>query len=128
VPRKLDTCMFCLPDPCTCDGPAPKKKVTKSKPKSVQNVELPPPSTGPGAPDLKAAMKAAMTDLPQTGVERPQENQVGMVRTKVSVDPELRTCLNVLYPILHEDDIKFYSSVLDTPDARAERWRIRHGS
>lgn len=75
--------------------------------------------------DTRAAMKAAMTGrtqvAPRVGFEMKTKTE-----TAEDTDAELATCLNTLYPILHEDEIRKHSGLFNKPASRAQRWREEH--
>lgn len=112
MPRKINQpCMFCDVYPCVCEGTKVKKAV-RSKPK--QSVPVAP---APVTVDLKAAMKAAVS----------QKTVPHLERDNLTEDQETQDCIKILHTILHEDEIK-RRPYLNTPEMRAERWRSRNAN
>lgn len=109
--------------------PATKAKKSSSTRRTVKDSSLPSVSVSPDraeppvAPpvDVKAAMKAASEStvvVTQVRLEREQSH--------LKVDNETLHCLDVLYPILHPDEIVRHD--LDSHSHKLARWRLRHGS
>lgn len=72
---------------------------------------------------MKAAMTGKAQVAPRVGFEMKTKTEHAEDN-----DPEIATCLNTLYPILHEDEIAKHSKLFNKPESRAQRWRESHAS
>lgn len=120
MPRKVDSCMFCMMGECeehTQKAPAKKSK-PKSKPAPVEKGKT---------VDLKEAMKKAVRKEGPTPTSAVHIHVKGESNPQVEdeTDHELAAALLVLEPILHPDEKARFALVLDNLGTRAERWKMR---
>lgn len=124
--------MFCYPDPCSCAGEKkPQKRAARIAPplitgstggRGIQNVDL--LETGKRGPDPKEAMRflAELEAIPQP---KPPKVEQAIIDDYATGSREIADALNALEPILHPVEKEKYSSILDTPESRARRWKMR---
>ena len=127
MPRKHDLCLFCEENPCSCEG---TKKPKKASPKPAKKTPTSEPNETPVvAADMKAAMKAAALSAPPTPAITPTFQTPRSAKPDFSQnwhDPDFDNAINALESALHPDEKRKYAHILDRPDMRAQRWRMRN--
>lgn len=141
--------MFCEPDnPCPAHPIKTKKSAARPRKQSESSSSSPAsPSvslTAPVLSDVNAAMKAAAGSVVEERYEgdakgrtmeerrrhisRLEEEKQAKDRehSELAGDADFVYTLNMLEPILHPDERRRWSDILDTPSSRALRWRERN--